>query len=50
MVRRESLVRRARQDLMYRARMGFWLYFHVPFAIALLMAMVSHVIAVFFYW
>ena len=50
MVRRESLVRRARQDLMYRARMGFWLYFHVPFAIALLMAMVAHVIAVFFYW
>lgn len=50
MVRRESLVRRARQDLMYRARMGFWLYFHVPFAIALLMAMLAHVIAVFFYW
>ena len=50
MVRRESLVKRARQDLMYRARMGFWLYFHVPFAIALLMAMIAHVVAVFFYW
>ncbi|MDO9365610.1 MAG: hypothetical protein Q7T58_04585 [Methylotenera sp.] len=50
MVRRESLVKRARQDLMYRARLGFWLYFHVPFTIALLMAMLAHVIAVFAYW
>ena len=50
MVRRETLVRRARQDLMYRARLGFWLYFHVPFSIALLVAMVAHVVAVFFYW
>jgi hypothetical protein len=50
MVRRESLVKRARQDLMYRARLGFWLYFHVPFTVALLVAMVAHVVAVFVYW
>lgn len=50
MVRRESLVKRARQDLMYRARLGFWLYFHVPFTIALLAAMVAHIFAVFAYW
>jgi hypothetical protein len=50
MVRRQSLVKRARQDLMYRARLGFWLYFHVPFTVALLTAMVTHVLAVFFYW
>lgn len=50
MVRRESLVKRARQDLMYRARLGFWLYFHVPFTIALLVAMVAHIVAVFVYW
>jgi hypothetical protein len=50
LVRRESLVKRARQDLMYRARLGFWLYFHVPFTIALLVAIVAHVVAVFFYW
>ncbi len=50
MVRRESLVKRARQDLMYRARLGFWLYFHVPFTIALLTAMVAHIFAVFAYW
>lgn len=50
MVRRESLVKRARQDLMYRARLGFWLYFHVPFTIALLVALLAHVVAVFVYW
>ncbi len=50
MVRRLSLVKRVRQDLMYRARLGFWLYFHVPFTIALLVAMMTHIIAVFFYW
>ena len=50
MVRRQSLVKRARQDLMYRARLGFWLYFHVPFAVALITAMLAHIAAVFFYW
>lgn len=50
MVRRLSLVKRARQDLMYRSRLGIWLYMHVPFAIALLVAMTAHIIAVFFYW
>lgn len=50
MVRRESLVKRARQDLMYRARMGIWLFIHVPCTIALLVAMVSHIVAVFVYW
>lgn len=50
MVRRETLVKRARQDLMYRARLGIWLYFHVPFTIALLTAMLAHIIAVFAYW
>ena len=50
MVRRLSLVKRVRQDLMYRARLGIWLYLHVPFTIALLVAMTAHIIAVFVYW
>lgn len=50
MVRRLSLVRRARQDMMYRARLGIWLYLHVPMAIALLIALIAHVLAVFMYW
>ena len=50
MVRRQSLVKRVRQDLMYRARLGFWLYFHVPFTVALIVAMIAHIVAVLFYW
>ena len=50
MVRRESLVQRARQDLMYRARLGIWLYLHVPFTVGLLVAMLAHIVAVFVYW
>ncbi len=50
MVRRQSLVIRARQDLMYRARIGFWLYFHLPFTVALIAAMLAHIAAVFLYW
>lgn len=50
MVKRQSLVKRARQDLMYRARLGFWLHVHIPFAVALLVAMTAHIISVFVYW
>lgn len=50
MVRRESLVKRARQDLMYRSRLGIWLFVHVPFTVALLIAMTAHIISVFVYW
>ncbi len=50
MVRRQSLVKRARQDLMYRARLGIWLYCHVPFTFALLTALMAHVVSVFIYW
>ena len=50
MVRKQSLVQRAREDVMYRARMRFWLYFHVPLSLAMLAALVAHVVSVFFYW
>ncbi|NOT16042.1 MAG: hypothetical protein HOP21_10845 [Methylotenera sp.] len=50
MVSRQSLIKRIRQDLMYRARLGIWLYVHVPFAIALLLALTIHIVSVFIYW
>lgn len=50
MVRKQALVQRARADVMYRARMRFWLYFHVPLSLAMLAALVAHVVSVFFYW
>jgi hypothetical protein len=47
---KETLVERARLDVMYRARMEFWLYLHVPFSIAFLAALIAHIVAIFFYW
>ena len=40
----------ARSDIAYRARLQLWLYLHVPLSIALLAALLAHVIALFFYW
>ena len=49
-VQKEALVKRARRDVMYRARMQFWLYVHVPFSIAFLAALVAHIVAIFYFW
>lgn len=50
LVRKQALLGRARRDVAYRARMQLWLYLHVPLSIALLAALLAHVLAVFFYW
>lgn len=50
MAHKESLVRRARMDVMYRARLEFWLYLHTPLSIAFLTALIAHIVAIFFYW
>ncbi len=50
MLHKSALVVRARRDVMYKARLQFWLYLHVPLAIALVAALAVHVFAVFFYW
>ncbi len=50
MARKESLVRKARRDVMYRARMDLWLYLHAPLSIAFLTALVVHIVAIFYYW
>ena len=50
MLRKETLVRRARRDVMLRAKLELWLYFHVPLAIALVSASIAHVVSIFFYW
>ena len=50
MLRRESLIARARRDIMLRARLSGWLYVHVPLSIALLFALFAHITAIFFYW
>jgi hypothetical protein len=50
MLRKESLVNRARQDVALRAKLDLWLYFHVPLAIALMVALIAHILSIFFYW
>lgn len=50
MVNKEALVTRARLDVMYKARLEFWLYLHTPLAIAFLAALLAHIVAIFFYW
>ncbi|HEU0219515.1 MAG TPA: hypothetical protein VFQ98_01755 [Gallionella sp.] len=47
---KESLIRRARRDVMYRARLEFWLYLHAPLSVAFLTALIAHIVAIFFYW
>lgn len=50
LLRRELLVARARLAVMLKARLQFWQYFHVPFSIALMAALIAHVFSIFFYW
>jgi len=37
-------------DLRYHTLMSVWRYFHVTLSIALLAALIAHVVSVFFYW
>ncbi len=50
LLRKQELLTRARRDVALKARLDLWLYFHVPLTVALLAALVTHVISVFFYW
>lgn len=50
MLRRESLVARARLAIMLKGRLEIWQYFHVPFSIALIAALCAHIFSIFFYW
>jgi hypothetical protein len=48
--RKRSLATRVARDIQYQAIMEIWLYVHVPLSLALLAALVAHIISVFFYW
>lgn len=50
LLHKQKLVLRARNEIMLKARLQFWLYFHAPLTIALLAALFAHVVAVFYYW
>lgn len=48
--RKKALVQRLQRDVQFHALMAAWLYVHVPLSIALLAALLVHVVSVFFYW
>ena len=48
--RRQSMLDRLRRHLQLRGLLEIWLYVHVPATIALIAALIAHIIAVFFYW
>jgi len=50
LLHKQKLVLRARNEIMLKARLGGWLYLHVPLSIALLAALIAHIVAIFFYW
>ncbi|HEX9390002.1 MAG TPA: hypothetical protein VF928_01680 [Usitatibacteraceae bacterium] len=50
MLRKQKLVKRARDDVRFKALLDLWLYAHVPLSFALLGALLAHIVAVFFYW
>jgi hypothetical protein len=48
--RKSELVQRARRDVQIKAMMDIWLYIHVPLSVALIGALIAHIVSVFFYW
>jgi hypothetical protein len=50
LIRRQQLLRNLRKSLQLKARTKIWLLFHIPLSIALLVALLIHIVSVFFYW
>ena len=50
LTRRQQLLKDLRSSLQLKARTRVWLFFHTPITVALLVALIIHVVSVFFYW
>lgn len=48
--RRQTVTQQLRQDIKFNTRLKVWLWVHIPFTIALLAALIIHIMSVFFYW
>jgi hypothetical protein len=48
--RRQAVLRRIRRDIRLHAALKAWLYVHVPLSVALLGALLVHIVVTFFYW
>lgn len=50
LLKKQRLVASARNAIRLNARMQFWLYLHAPLSIALLAALLAHVMTILVYW
>jgi len=50
LTRRNAVVERLNEDLRLHAYMKAWLHLHIPLTLALLAALVAHIVSVFIYW
>ena len=50
LLRRQGQLARIRRQMQLRAQLEVWLFVHVPATIALLAALIAHVISEFYYW
>jgi hypothetical protein len=48
--RKEAALSQARRHIRMKTQLELWLYVHVPVTIALLAALLAHIISVFLYW
>ncbi len=50
LTRRQAVLKRIRSDIRLQAALKIWLFVHVPLTIALLGALVIHILVTFLYW
>lgn len=50
LLNKHVLVNKARLDIMLKERLKYWLYLHIPLTAALILTLLIHIFAVFFYW
>lgn len=48
--RRQAVLRRIALDIRLRGRIRFWLLIHIPLTVALIFALVVHIVTTFIYW
>ena len=48
--RRQTILRRIRRDIQLEGWLRVWLYIHVPMTMALIVALIVHIMSTFIYW